>query len=152
MPITRRELVSLLPTALFLIPNSPDLSGAASDDTPSNPLPSAFYPFASLTVQQSSNVVIRHILKGKLATAESVEVHETTVAPGSTPHPPHRHVHSEMWLIREGTVEITIEGKSHRLGEGSLAIVRSDEEHSITNPTDKPATYFVVAIGPGAGG
>ena len=152
MPITRRELVSRLPTALLLSAISPELSGAERDDTPSNPLPSAFYPFASLAVEQSSNVVIRHILKGKLATAESVEVHETTLAPGATPHPPHHHVHSEMWLIREGTVEITIEGKSHRLDQGSLAMVRSNEEHSITNPTDKPATYFVVAIGPGAGG
>ena len=152
MPITRRELVSRLPTALLLSTISPELSGAESEDTPPNPLSSAFYPFASLAVQQSSIGVIRHILKGKLATAESVEVHETTLAPGGAPHPPHHHVHSEMWLIREGTVEITIAGKSHRLDEGSLAMVRSNEEHGITNPTDKPATYFVVAIGPGAGG
>ena len=152
MPITRRELVSRLPTALLLSTISPKLSDAKSQDTPPNPLPSAFYPFASLAAQQSSNVVIRHILKGKLATAESVEVHETTLAPGGAPHPPHHHIHSEMWLIREGTVEITIEGKSHRLDQGSLAMVRSNEEHNITNPTDKPATYFVVAIGPGAGG
>ena len=152
MPITRRELVSLLPTALLVSTISPEFSDAQSDDIPSNPLPSAFYPFASLAVQQSSTVVIRHILKGKLATAESVEVHETTLAPAASPHPPHHHVHTEMWLIREGTVEITIEGKSHRLDEGSSAMVRSNEEHSIKNPTDKPATYFVVAIGPGAGG
>jgi quercetin dioxygenase-like cupin family protein len=152
MPITRRELGSVLPAALFLSAISPEISEAASEDTPSNPLPSAFYPFANLAVHESSNAVIRPILKGKLATAEFVEVHETTLAPGGTPHPPHRHVHTEMWLIHEGTVEITIEGKSHRLDAGSLAMVGSNEEHGIKNPADKPATYFVVAIGPGAGG
>ena len=113
-------------------------------------LPSAVYLFDSLPVHESPHVTTRPILKGKLATGEAVEVHETTLPAGGAPHPPHRHVHTEMWLIREGTVEITIEGKPHRLGAGSLAIVRSNEEHGITNPTDKPANYFVVAIGPGA--
>ena len=150
MPITRRDLVSLLPTALFLSAVSPEFSDAKSDDTPSNSLLSAVYPFASLPVHRSPKVETRPILKGKLATAESVEVHETVLPAGGAPHPPHRHVHTEMWLIREGTVEITIEGKAHRLDGGSLAMVRSNEEHGIKNPTDKPATYFVVAIGPGA--
>ncbi len=71
MPITRRELVSLLPAALLLSTIAPELSGAEGDDTPSNPLPSAFYPFASLAVQQSSNVVMRHILKGGRCSASS---------------------------------------------------------------------------------
>jgi mannose-6-phosphate isomerase-like protein (cupin superfamily) len=150
MPINRRELVSLLPTALFLSAVAPGFSDAESADTPSNPLPSAVYPFASLPVHRSPKVATRPILKGKLATGESVEVHETVLPAGGAPHPPHHHVHTEMWLIREGTVEITIEGKAHRLDGGSLAMVRSNEEHGITNPTDKPATYFVVAIGPGA--
>jgi quercetin dioxygenase-like cupin family protein len=115
------------------------------------PLPFAVYPFDGLPVHASHLAEIRPILKGKLATGESVEVHETTLLPAGAPHPPHRHEHSEMWLIREGTVEITIEGRAHRLGPGSLAFVRSNEEHGITNPDDRPASYFVVAVGPGAG-
>jgi hypothetical protein len=38
-----------------------------------------------------------------------------------------------MWLIREGTVEITIGGTAHRLGPGSLGFIRSNEKHGITN-------------------
>jgi mannose-6-phosphate isomerase-like protein (cupin superfamily) len=59
-------------------------------------------------------------------------------------------VHSEMWLIREGIVEITVNGKSHQLGPGSVGFVQSNDEHGIKNPGATPATYFVVAIGPGA--
>jgi mannose-6-phosphate isomerase-like protein (cupin superfamily) len=53
-----------------------------------------------------------------------------------------------MWLIREGTVEITINGKASRIGPGAAAFVASNEEHGIHNPGTTAASYFVVAIGP----
>jgi mannose-6-phosphate isomerase-like protein (cupin superfamily) len=118
-----------------------------------NVLPSAMYPFEKLTPRKSGAAAeIRSVLKGKLATGESLEVHQTTLSPGGMPHPPHHHVHSEMWLIREGTVELTVEGKSTQIGPGSVGFVRSNEEHGIKNVGTTAATYFVVAIGPGVAG
>jgi len=154
MLITRRDLIPLLPAVL--IQSTAFASFLDAAPTGANPgsqsatLPSAVYPFDSLPVHASHLAEIRPILKGKLATGESVEVHETILPPRGAPHPPHHHEHSEMWLIREGIVEVTVEGKAHRLGSGSLAFVRSNEEHGVTNPSDKSASYFVVAIGPGA--
>lgn len=154
MLITRRHLIPLLPAALAeSIAFACLLDAAPTGGKPgsqSAPLPSAVYPYDTLPVHDSHTAEIRPILKGKLGTGESIEVHETTLPPLAAPHPPHHHEHSEMWLIREGVLEITIEGKAHRLGSGSLAFVRSNEEHGVTNPSDKSATYFVVAIGPGA--
>jgi mannose-6-phosphate isomerase-like protein (cupin superfamily) len=145
MPLTRRELCSLLPAAL--LPAAMRLEGATPPD---DSLPSATFPFDKLTVHTANNAEIRPVLKGKLATGESLETHETTLPPGGAPHPPHHHVHSEMWLIREGTVELTINGARFQLGPGSVGFVHSNEEHGITNIGATPATYFVVAIGPGA--
>jgi len=108
------------------------------------------YPFEKLGVHTSNSAEIRTVLKGKLASGESLEVHETTLPPGTSPHPPHHHEHSEMWLIREGTVEITVNGTSNRIGPGSVGFVRSNDEHGIKNVGTTPATYFVVAVGPGA--
>jgi quercetin dioxygenase-like cupin family protein len=108
------------------------------------------YPFEKLTAHASNAAEIRSVLKGKLATGESVEVHETTLPAGSSPHLPHRHPHSEMWLIREGTVEITVNGTSNRIGAGSVGFARSNDEHGIKNVGTTPAIYFVVAVGPGA--
>jgi quercetin dioxygenase-like cupin family protein len=75
-------------------------------------------------------------------------MHETELRPGSAPHPPHRHKHSEFWLVRKGTVEITIKGKPNKLGPGSAAFAASNDEHGIKNVGDVVASYFVVAIGP----
>ena len=144
MSWTRREVCSLIPALVTAAAPFPALS--AQDDS----LPSATFAFESMRVQDSGHAQIRPIMKGKLATGEHIETHETTLPPNGAPHPPHHHVHSEMWLIREGTVELTINGTTHRLGPGGLGFVHSNEEHGIKNVGTGPATYFVVAIGPGA--
>lgn len=146
MCITRRDLCTLLPAAL--LPAIFPERARAEDEK--NTLPSATYPYEKLTPHKSNAAEIRAVLKGKLATGESLEVHETTLPPGGMPHPPHHHPHSEMWLIREGIVELTIEGKSAQMGPGSVGFVHSNEEHGIKNVGPMPATYFVVAVGPGA--
>jgi quercetin dioxygenase-like cupin family protein len=140
MQIERRELCSLLPFAL--------LTGAWASSDP--PLASGSFPFADLVSRKNNNGSgeVRSITKGATPTGEQVEVHETALLPGKTPHPPHRHKHSEFWLIREGDVEITINGKAYRLGPGSAAFAASNDEHGIKNVGEIVATYFVVAIGP----
>lgn len=138
MPINRREMCSLLPFAMMAF---------SLEATAESPVASGVFPFQDLPVKQGKGVQTRSILKGALATGEQVEVHETVLEPGATPHAPHRHRHSEMWLIREGTVEITISGKSSQIGAGSAAFVASNEEHGIRNPGTSVASYFVVGVG-----
>jgi quercetin dioxygenase-like cupin family protein len=53
----------------------------------------------------------------------------------------------EMILIREGTMEVTIAGRSAKLGPGSVAYVASNEEHGWHNAGTTRAHYFVLAIG-----
>ena len=144
MSLTRREICSLIPALVVAGTAAPVF--AAQDD----PLPSATFAFESLPVQDLEHAQVRKIMKGRLATGEHIEVHETTLSPNGYPHSPHHHLHSEMWLIREGTVELTINGIGHRVGPGGLGFVHSNEEHGIKNVGTGPATYYVVAIGSGA--
>lgn len=141
MPINRRDVCSLLPAVLLS-------GGLISAESPV--LSSVAFPFSDLKAHATDNGSgeIRSIIKGSVPTREQVEVHETTLHPGASPHPPHRHKHSEFWLIREGIVEITINGQGHQLGPGSAAFAASNDEHGIKNIGSVPATYFVVAIGP----
>jgi len=145
MTINRRDMCFVLSG---LLPIATGMEAFAVEDSS---LPSATFPFDQLPINLANNAQIRPVLKGKLDTGESLEVHETTLPPGGMPHAVHHHPHSEMWLIREGTVELTISGTSHVLGPGSVGFVHSNEQHGIKNIGATPATYFVVAVGPGAG-
>jgi quercetin dioxygenase-like cupin family protein len=136
--INRRELCSVLP--FLALANS----WAANDQV----LSSTTFPFESLQAKTAAGHTTRPVANGKLPTGEHVEVHETALDPGKAPHAPHKHEHSEFWLIREGTVELTINGQTHQLGAGGVGFAAGNDLHGIKNVGEIPAQYFVVAIGP----
>ena len=137
MTYSRRDLC-LLVTALAAS------SGAAAQKTA---LPSKAYPYKELPVRKNGANESRAILSGELHTGCYLEVHQTRLAPGAMPHPPHHHLHEEMFLIREGTLEVTINGHTTRLGPGSVGFAGSNDEHGVRNIGTTPAEYFVVAMG-----
>jgi quercetin dioxygenase-like cupin family protein len=110
-------------------------------------LASKSYRYEDLPVRSTSENTQRAILRGELHTGFEIEMHETELAPGKAPHAPHRHVHEEMIMIREGTMEVTISGNTSKLGPGSVAFVASNEEHGWRNIGETRARYFVLALG-----
>jgi mannose-6-phosphate isomerase-like protein (cupin superfamily) len=145
MEFSRRDLCALFPAAALL---SALPLQSESTETLSN---SQVFPFEKLPVHRSADgAESRPVLQGKLPTGEMLEVHETTLPPGAMPHPPHHHLHSEMWLVREGTVELTVNGRGQTIGPGGVGFAASNQQHGIKNVGKNPAQYFVVAVGPGA--
>ena len=139
MVCSRRDLCLLLPAALA----SPSLGAAASLAR----LESRAYPFDALPERKSGENAFWPVLNGLTHENIPLEVHETELAPGTMPHPPHRHMREEMFLIREGVLAVTINGKTTQLGRGSVAFVASNDLRGIHNGGSSPARYFVVAIG-----
>jgi len=113
-------------------------------------LASKFYPYEDLPVRARGANRLRPIMNGELHSGFAFEIHETELAPGEAPHPPHRHVHEEVILIHEGTLEVMIAGKSARMGPGSLAFVASSEEHGWRNVGTVRARYYLFALDPSA--
>jgi quercetin dioxygenase-like cupin family protein len=105
------------------------------------------YAFDELPVKPGPNGESRAVLHGVLPTGESVEMHETMLLPGHMPHPPHKHEHSELMLIREGTLDFDNNGKIERVGPGGVVFAASNVLHGLKNVGDTNAAYFVVAIG-----
>lgn len=92
-------------------------------------------------------MVSRQFLKGKTHSGYPIDLHETELPAGKAPHPPHHHVHEEMLLIREGLLEVAIDGKATRLGAGSVAYLASNQQHGWRNVGTTTARYFVLALG-----
>jgi quercetin dioxygenase-like cupin family protein len=137
MDAIRRNLLQAIPMLAA--------SSAFAADTPT--LTSFVTPFSELPVKKNGPNESRAILHGITHYGYHLEVHETTLAAGSEPHPPHRHEHEELFLLMKGNVALTIEGKTTVIGLGSAAFVHSNELHGVKNPGPGPAQYFVVEIG-----
>jgi quercetin dioxygenase-like cupin family protein len=114
-------------------------------------LASRTYRFEDLPVRTNGENRSRAVLNGDTHTGFPIEMHMTELAPGLAPHPPHHHAHEEMIMIHEGTLEVTISGRSTTIGPGSSAFVASGEEHGWRNVGTTRAQYFVVALGQGKG-
>lgn len=136
---SRREFNVILPTLL---------GSFHSSAQEQNRIPSEVYVFENLPVRHSDKLEFRPIVSGKTVDGCNIAVHESALAPKSEPHPPHHHDGEEMFLILEGTLEVTINGKSSRISRGSVAFIGSGDEHGIRNPGEIPAKYYVVELGP----
>jgi quercetin dioxygenase-like cupin family protein len=125
------------------------VAAAASAQAQGKTLPSKVYKYSDLEVSTNPNNQNRQrsVLNGATHTGFMVEMHETELMPGLRPHPPHHHVHEEMFVLRTGTIEITIDGTTTQLEPGSVAFVASNEEHGVMNVGKTPAVYFVLAFG-----
>jgi quercetin dioxygenase-like cupin family protein len=136
MKYSRRDLRLLLPALAA--------THAAAQGTA---LPSKTFRFEDLAVRSSGPNRMRAVLEGATHAGVPIELHITELAPGEAPHPPHHHVHEEMILILEGTVEVTILERRATLGPGSSAFVASNEQHGWRNVGTSAARYFVLALG-----
>jgi quercetin dioxygenase-like cupin family protein len=110
-------------------------------------LPSKAYPFESLPTKANATNKSHAVLDGETHSGFPVEVHVTELPAGESPHPPHQHVHEEMFLMQAGVLDATVNGKTQRLTPGSVCYVNSNDLHGVRNPGPARAEYFVVALG-----
>ena len=136
MRYSRRELSWMLPAL-----------AAARAGAQGQILPSKTLRYEDLLVKTNGANRSRAVLEGETHSGFFIELHETDLPPGGAPHPPHHHVREEMVFIREGTLEVTIQGHSTTLGPGSVAYVASNEEHGWRNVGTTRARYMVLALG-----
>lgn len=138
------------PTRRFIAFTLPLLAAARALHAQSGnggPLASFAKQFEELPLHNHGGNESRAILNGTTASGDSMEVHETTLAPGGSPHAPHKHRHEELFLIVRGKLEVTIAGRTTTIDAGGAAFVHSGEMHGVRNTETTPTQYFVVAIG-----
>ncbi len=139
MEISRRDLSGLL--AL--------LAAGTAEGKTKDALPSKCYSFEGLAANTDpkSGAESRQVFRGSTHNGVPIDLHITTMPPGQMPHPPHHHVHEEMFFVQQGFLEATINGDKSTVGPGSVIYIHSNDEHGVKSVGDVAAQYFVFAIG-----
>ena len=140
MPITRRDLTFVAITALVMC--IPMAIIARHQQKPE--LPSSAFDHASITMVKTSVGEKRQFCDAPTKTLEQLEIHETTLNPGQMAHPPHQHPEEELTLVRQGTVEVLVNGELKRVGPGSVVFQAANTLHSIKNVGTDVAIYHAI--------
>lgn len=107
-------------------------------------LTSAVYTWESLPVEKTTSGERRAVFDSYTATVDRLETHVTTVNPGTASHAAHKHPDEELIFVRQGLIEATINGTSHRANAGSVIFFASNDLHGMRNVGETPASYFVL--------
>ncbi len=136
--ITRRDIVVALLTA------SAALSAAAVAQQQTPVMLSSMFDWNAIPAKQTNVGAVRSFFKAPTTTLDELELHVTTLNPGKTSHPPHQHPNEELVIIKEGTVEVLVNGEWKTAGPGSVIFNASNQLHGVRNAGTVPATYHVI--------
>src|SRR5271154_4300766 len=143
----RREFAGLLPalvSGLALVPEAAGGQGARLPLLESGVFKPSPSKAGSMAGHSSSRYVAGMLKAGNIR----LEMHESTIQPGADHEAVGTHPHSEIWLVREGTAELTTNGVARTMVAGDVGICVAGDKHFIAKTSDKPVTYFVVTVGP----
>lgn len=105
---------------------------------------SELFDWNALSAKPTEVGLYRQIMRARTATLDQLEIHSTTLNPGKASHPPHKHPNEELVILDSGTLEATSNGKTRKLGPGSVIFNASNQVHQVRNIGDVPATYHVI--------
>jgi len=88
----------------------------------------------------------RSVFRGSTVTLNSLSVDATTINAGQSSHAAHRHPDEELVILKEGTLEVNLDGRIRRVGAGSLLFFGSNDFHHMRNVGDTPATFYVIRM------
>lgn len=130
----------LLATLLFGAP----LAGGVPATKPA--LGSTVFPWDQMPSKPTPNGATRSVANQPTATLATFECHLTTLLPGRASHAPHRHPQEELIVVKEGTLEVSINGERRQAGPGATLFYAANDAHGVRNVGEGPATYFVVNL------
>ncbi len=104
------------------------------------------FDWTQLKAVPTANGERRAIVDRPTATMNRFESHVTTLDPGKAPHAPHKHADEEIVIVKEGTMEVTINGETRTAGSGSMFFFASNDMHGLRNTGSTRASYFVIRV------
>jgi len=136
MDLSRRELSFLLP---LLAGNADPQQQPVKLET------NIYHPDQSTDLAGKSKKGSR-IFLGEDHSGFQLEMHETVLGPGVAAHPPHKHIHEEIIVVLEGSLETHVEGQTKLAETGAVIYFGSNQMHNSRNPGQAPNRYYVLEL------
>jgi quercetin dioxygenase-like cupin family protein len=83
-------------------------------------------------------------VQGETPGCSSLVTGRFIVDPGKSPHPPHVHDDEEILIVESGLGEIICDGKTTKVGPGSVMYSTPNVAHGINNTTQEPLVFTFV--------
>jgi mannose-6-phosphate isomerase-like protein (cupin superfamily) len=83
-------------------------------------------------------------LQGETEASGNLVTGRFVLDPGKSPHAPHVHADEEIMVIESGRGEIFVDGKTTKVGPGSVMFTGPNASHGIVNTGDEPLTFYFV--------
>ncbi len=77
-------------------------------------------------------------------TLDKFHCHISTLNPGGNTGALHQHPQEELVILKEGTLEINIDGKKQIASAGAMIFYAANANENMTNVGKVPATYYVI--------
>jgi XRE family transcriptional regulator, regulator of sulfur utilization len=107
-------------------------------------LHSSVFHWNSLNVEVKPTGERRQVFDAPTATLDRLESHITTLNPGEAPHAAHQHPEEELFILKEGTLEVMQNGRTNRVEAGGMIFCAANEPHGWRNVGTNRAVYYVV--------
>jgi quercetin dioxygenase-like cupin family protein len=125
------------------------LSAQAPESAPAAPggttkLPSTIFDWEKMQSVPTTNGVRRTLFDAPTVTLDKLHCHITTLNPGQNSGEPRRHLQEEVIIIKEGTVEASVDGRTQTVGPGSVIFFAANAVTRLRNAGTGPATYTVI--------
>ncbi|HWA24262.1 MAG TPA: cupin domain-containing protein [Lacunisphaera sp.] len=134
----------LLPLAAFAALATMLPAESTPPAKPAENLTSAVYDWEKMKITPTPKGSRRDVFDGPTTTLDQVHCHITTLNPGENSGDPRLHLQEEIIIVKEGLVEMHIDGKTQTAGPGSVFFLASRATTRLRNAGDKPCTYIVV--------
>jgi len=137
MPWSRREVVMMLPA----LAATPTIQGQQTTT-----LPAKVYHSAEIPYKGDEKKKARRFFYGPEHSGFNLECHETVLGPGVETHPPHTHEHEEIIIVVEGTVQVSMDGRTETVEAGSVIHYEPNRPHNLRNMGPTPCRYYVIEL------
>ncbi len=127
--------------ALHTVPNRP-----AAEWAPPGLLSSRVVDCEHLSGAPTRNGFHRAVLDSPTLTFLRLESHITTLNPGESTTPRSRDPGDELFIVKSGTVEATLNTATHRVEAGSFFYVAPNDERTMRNIGRDPCSYQVIKV------